>query len=68
VRVGDSVTRGQLLGWSGSTGFSGRPHLHFHVGKRLMGGAHRTIAVRFDVGGAEPVEIEEGAWYEPGDS
>jgi murein DD-endopeptidase MepM/ murein hydrolase activator NlpD len=66
VGVGDVVARGQLLGWSGSTGFSGRPHLHFHVGKRLMGGVHRTIPVEFDVGGPEPVELEEGAWYEPG--
>jgi len=65
VRVGDAVTRGQLLGRSGSTGFSGRPHLHFHVGKRLIGGVHRTIPVRFDVGGPVPVELEEGGWYEP---
>ncbi len=65
VRVGDTVTRGQLLGWSGSTGFSGRPHLHFHVGKRLIGGVHRTIPVEFYVTGSEPVELEEGSWYEP---
>jgi murein DD-endopeptidase MepM/ murein hydrolase activator NlpD len=66
VAVGDSVTRGQVLGRSGSTGFSGRPHLHFHVGKRLMGGAHRTIPVVFDVGGLGPVELEEGTSYPPG--
>jgi murein DD-endopeptidase MepM/ murein hydrolase activator NlpD len=65
VSVGDTVDRGQLLGWSGSTGFSGRPHLHFHVGKRLMGGVHRTIPVLFDVGGEAPLQLEEGAWYEP---
>lgn len=47
VEVGDRVHRGQLLGWSGSTGFSGRPHLHFHVGKRMMGGEFRTIPIRF---------------------
>lgn len=48
VEVGDTVHRGELLGWSGSTGFSGRPHLHFHVGKRMMGGAFRTIPIRFE--------------------
>jgi murein DD-endopeptidase MepM/ murein hydrolase activator NlpD len=68
VRVGDVVTRGQLLGWSGSTGFSGRPHLHFHVGKRLIGGVHRTIPVSFEASGSDPVELEEGAWYEPGEA
>jgi hypothetical protein len=68
VLVGEAVSRGQLLGWSGSTGFSGRPHLHFHVGKRLIGGVHRTIPVRFEVGGPDPVELDEGAWYEPGAS
>ena len=67
VRVGDAVVRGQLLGRSGSTGFSGRPHLHFHVGKRLIGGVHRTIPVAFEVGGPAPIELEEGAWYEPAD-
>lgn len=48
VEVGDTVHRGELLGWSGSTGFSGRPHLHFHVGKRMMGGEFRTIPIRFE--------------------
>lgn len=65
VAVGDTVRTGQLLGWSGSTGFSGRPHLHFHVGKRLMGGESRTIPVRFSVGTEEPETLTRGAWYEP---
>ena len=60
VAVGDRVERGQLLGWSGHTGFSGRPHLHFHVGKRMMGGENRTIPVKFEV------EAAEGGWYGPG--
>lgn len=60
VSVGDSVRRGQLLGWSGSTGFSGQPHLHFHVGKRMMGGENRTIPVQFEV------DATEGGWYGPG--
>lgn len=65
VAVGDSVHTGQRLGQSGSTGFSGRPHLHFHVGKRLMGGSGRTIPVEFAIGGSGPVSLEEGAWYGP---
>lgn len=65
VAEGDTVGRGQLLGFSGSTGFSARPHLHFHVGLRLMGGENRTIPVRMRARDGAAVELIEGAWYEP---
>lgn len=38
VQVGDDVRAGQLLMWSGNTGRSGAPHLHFEIraaGERL---------------------------------
>jgi murein DD-endopeptidase MepM/ murein hydrolase activator NlpD len=46
VAVGDTVTQGQLIGFSGSTGFSAFPHLHFEVTKGLQKGT-AEIPVRF---------------------
>jgi len=31
VNIGDTVTAGQLIGYSGNTGYSAFPHLHFEV-------------------------------------
>lgn len=36
VKVGDTVAAGQLLGYSGNTGYSSGPHLHFAVTKTIV--------------------------------
>jgi murein DD-endopeptidase MepM/ murein hydrolase activator NlpD len=31
VNIGDTITKGQLIGYSGNTGYTAFPHLHFQV-------------------------------------
>jgi murein DD-endopeptidase MepM/ murein hydrolase activator NlpD len=45
VRAGDPVTIGQPIGYSGNTGWSGTPHLHFHVADALF---HKRFATAFN--------------------
>jgi murein DD-endopeptidase MepM/ murein hydrolase activator NlpD len=53
VRVGQTVTVGQLIGWVGTTGNSSGPHLHFEVhlnGDRLSTGAVDPVPFMRDKG------------------
>jgi murein DD-endopeptidase MepM/ murein hydrolase activator NlpD len=65
VRVGEQVGEGMLLGLSGSTGFAGQPHLHFHVGNRMLGEPGRTIPIEMRDSEGRPVDMSVGAWIEP---
>lgn len=47
VKVGDSVTTGQLIGFSGNTGYSAFPHLHFEVRGFDTGGNETDLPTRF---------------------
>ena len=47
VDVGDSVSQGQLIGYSGNTGHTTMPHLHFAVYRATDWGNTQSIPVRF---------------------
>jgi murein DD-endopeptidase MepM/ murein hydrolase activator NlpD len=68
VARGDQVEEGQLLGYSGATGFAGEPHLHFHVGVRLLADPGRTVPFRLRGPDGEPLDLEEGSVIDPAPS
>lgn len=47
VNIGQRIRVGQLLGYSGATGYVTGPHLHFNVKKAVKGGEFITIPVKF---------------------
>lgn len=71
VQEGDPVAQGDLLGLSGNSGASTRPHLHFDVqecGPNLPPGYNdrpcgTTVPVAFRNAGAHGCGLEEGRWY-----
>ncbi|HUF77265.1 MAG TPA: M23 family metallopeptidase [Longimicrobiales bacterium] len=65
VAVGDTVREGEALGRSGRTGFAGQPHLHFHVGVRMLGEPGRTIPIRMRDRDGALIDLVEGAMVEP---
>ena len=65
VSVGDAVGEGDVLGWSGATGFAGRPHLHFHVGLRMLRAPGRTIPIKLKGREGRPLSLALGSLIEP---
>jgi murein DD-endopeptidase MepM/ murein hydrolase activator NlpD len=65
VSVGDVVDEGAVLGSSGATGFAGQPHLHFHVGLRMLGTPGRTIPIQLKDREGNTLDLSVGSSIEP---
>ena len=64
VNNGDDVKQGQLIGYSGNTGWSNGPHLHFSVFTNTIDGERTYYKTKFRVKeSTEPVYLEEKKNY-----
>jgi murein DD-endopeptidase MepM/ murein hydrolase activator NlpD len=62
VQVGDTVTQGQAIAKSGSTGYSAFPHLHFIVWGRTPSGGRSSLPTRFKTRKGVKY-LKPGTWY-----
>lgn len=61
VEMGQRVEAGELLGYSGNTGYTNGPHLHFMVYKAVNGRRRKSIPMKFLVAGTDhPQTMREG--------
>lgn len=51
VSIGEVVRAGQMLGYSGTSGCSTGPHLHFQIMSGCPGGYCQSLPIRFDEAG-----------------
>lgn len=62
VQPGDTVRQGQLIAYSGSTGYSAFPHLHFSVWNAGANGRRMLLPTRFYTRKGV-MYLKPGKWY-----
>lgn len=63
VDLGQKVKAGDLLGFSGSVGYSTGPHLHFFVYRAKDGRGRQSFPIRFKTQHHPAATLLEGQWY-----
>ncbi len=63
VHPGDRIRAREMIGYSGNTGYSQGPHLHFAVFRALDGVRRETFRVRFRTLDGDTLEPVEGQSY-----
>jgi len=60
VAEGDAVEEGSLIGYSGNTGFSSQPHLHFGVYRVVDGKRQESLPIKFRSSSATGLSMSRG--------
>ncbi len=63
VKPGDTVQKGQIIGYSGNTGWSSGPHLHFEVWVPEANGERKTVPTYFKTASGAKILLEEKQAY-----
>ncbi len=63
VKVGEYVQKGQKIGYSGDTGYSGSPHLHFSVVKYRKDGTLQSVAIKMQTKKGVLERLQDNEYY-----